>query len=324
MSLSWMAAHGDVPSDAPHAAPAWACTGCHACRPSCDHQNPVAEVLFDSRHALARAGALPAAARRVLDGFAAHEAATALAVRHLEPGGARSRGAPRPMLVGCRYVRAAPGEARDAVDAATALVEGPVALIDRCCGLPLRLAGDRDAFTRHAAAFAGSLRDAESLLVVDPGCAAALRQMYPAAGVALAPAVELLVELAHRRLASLRPLDAGPAPVRWRDPCQLGRGLGLYDPPRAVLARIIGRPPDELPDRREVAPCSGAGGLLPTTMPEVASAIADALLRDHVASGGGRLVTACASSLLALRARAPAAVPVDDLVTWVARATRAG
>src|SRR5438309_7778341 len=52
MSLSWLAAHGDVPVDASHARPAWACTGCFGCRESCDHANPVTETLFDARAAL--------------------------------------------------------------------------------------------------------------------------------------------------------------------------------------------------------------------------------------------------------------------------------
>src|ERR1700729_2095037 len=76
MSVAWMAAHGDVPVDASHGAPAWACTGCHACRESCDHRNPVADVLLDARDALVRARVEPAGARRVLDRFARHDGAT--------------------------------------------------------------------------------------------------------------------------------------------------------------------------------------------------------------------------------------------------------
>src|SRR5271166_5913192 len=88
MSLAWMAAHGDVPIDRSHAAPAWACTGCMACRESCDHRNPVADVLLDARDSLARAGprpgsAIPDGARRVLDRFARHDVATRVAAREL-------------------------------------------------------------------------------------------------------------------------------------------------------------------------------------------------------------------------------------------------
>jgi hypothetical protein len=54
-------------------------------------------------------------------------------------------------------------------------------------------------------------------------------------------------------------------------------------------------------------------------MPEAAKTIAETRVEEHRAAGGGRIVTACASSLLSFRrARAKA----DDLVTWIARAAR--
>jgi Fe-S oxidoreductase len=139
--------------------------------------------------------------------------------------------------------------------------------------------------------------------------------------VELAPKVELLVERAAKSIHELSPVDSPPdGPVRYHDPCQLGRGLGVYEAPRAVLTRALGRAPDEFEGNRDRACCSGAGGLLPATMPDVARTIADARLDDHERSGGGRVVTACASSLMQLRRRARA--PVDDLVTWIARAAR--
>jgi len=53
-------------------------------------------------------------------------------------------------------------------------------------------------------------------------------------------------------------------------------------------------------------------------MPETARAIAAARQREHASLGGGEIVTACASSLLALRKAGDARV--SDLVSWVARA----
>jgi Fe-S oxidoreductase len=241
------------------------------------------------------------------------------------------------LLVGCGYVRAAPREARDAIDAASALAGEPVSLVEGCCGLPLRLAGDREGFARHAEAMAGSLAHAERVTVVDAGCAMTLKKRYADAGVALAPRVELLVEQAARELGRMKHVPHEAGPVRWHDPCQLGRGLGVYDAPRAVLARALGHAPDEFDvhSRREHAVCSGAGGLLPSTMPGVARTIAETRVaaHRHLAShgegasasgtGGGRIVTACASSLLALRkAAAPSSVAVDDLASWIARAVR--
>jgi Fe-S oxidoreductase len=330
MSFSWMAAHGDVPVDVTHAAPAWACTGCHACREVCEHKNPVADVLLDARDALARAGTAPPAARRVLERFVRHDQATRAASRALaaDAGPARVRAdAEDALLVGCGYLRGAPREAREAVDAATALSGEPFALVDRCCGLPLRLAGDRAGFARHAASVARSVEGRIRVTVVDAGCAMALKRGYPEVGVELAPAVALLVERAAGELARMKQVSHDVGLVRWHDPCQLGRGLGVYDAPRAVLGRALGRAPDEMPlhERRENGLCSGAGGLLPATMPVVAKDITAARLEAHARAGGGRIVTGCASSLRAMRRASSgpsSGVAVDDLVSWLARALR--
>jgi Fe-S oxidoreductase len=324
MSLAWMVAHGDVPVDGTHAAPAWACTGCFACREACDHRNPVTDVLLDARDALVRKGAAHPGAARMLARFAQHEARTRVAARDLSlhHPGVRPE-ASQALLVGCGYFLSAPTEARDAIDAAVALTREPVALVSACCGLPLRLAGDARAFQRHARNVARSLAKRSRVLVVDAGCALALKRRYAQDDVEIASKVELLVEVAARSRSPLaRVAGAIDEPVRWHDPCQLGRGLGIYDAPRIVLTRALGRQPDELDDRREQAACSGAGGLLPATMPEAARAITDARLEAHAHAGGGRIVTACASSLVALRKRARG-VAVDDLVSWIARAARA-
>ncbi len=321
MSMAYFAAHGDVPLEPSFAAPAWACTGCMACRESCDHRNDVASTLFETRAALMKSGVAPSAAERVVARFSSHADSTRSAVRKLCSHAAVRSDARDVLLIGCSYARGATTEARHAIEAASALVRGPVALVEACCGLPLMHAGDTDGFVRQAQRFARETRRADKLLVVDAGCAQTLRKHYANAGVALEAPVELLVERAARSLDLLTPVpQADGAPVRYHDPCQLGRGLGVYEAPRAVLARALGRPPEEFDARREKGACSGAGGLLPTTMPGVAKDIADARMDEHERAGGGRIVTACASSLNAFLR--PGRAPVDYLVTWIARAAR--
>jgi Fe-S oxidoreductase len=128
--------------------------------------------------------------------------------------------------------------------------------------------------------------------------------------------LEHISELAAHELDKLGHV-ATTGPVRWHDPCQLGRGLGLYDAPRQVLSRALGRAPDEFERRREHAACSGAGGLLPVTMPHVARAIAKDRAVEHARASGGTIVTACASSS---RALAREGADVIDLATVIARA----
>jgi Fe-S oxidoreductase len=282
MSSAYFAARGDVALEESFAKPAWACTGCYACRESCDHRNDVAGSLLDARDAFVANGLGPAASKRVLDRFSSP---------------ASTKGA---LLVGCQYDRKLPDVARAAASAAKKLF-GDVTTIEKaCCGLPLRLAGDKKRFEEHARQFAG-----RHMIAVDPGCAMSLR----AAGAR----VTMLVERAAERVAELREASPslGPREMRWHDPCQLGRGLGIYDAPRVVLTRVLGRAPLEFAMRRERAECSGAGGLLPLTMPENSRAIASKRIAD---ADGAEIVTACASSVLRFRS---AGARTTDIVTLI-------
>jgi Fe-S oxidoreductase len=104
--------------------------------------------------------------------------------------------------------------------------------------------------------------------------------------------------------------------VRYHDPCRLARGLSCLDAPRTVLARALGRQPDEFERRGKSAQCSGGGGLLPLAFPEISRSIADDRLREHERLGGGTIVTACASSLARFRSRGAKAL---DILTVIAR-----
>ncbi len=304
MSLSWFASRGVVPADAAHASVAWACTGCHNCRENCDHRNPVADTLGDARGDFFAAGVAPEAVVRSAARQSARAAALEAGLHSLRalPGvDARSR---RALLVGCAYVRTLPEEARDAVTA-TVLLAGDVRLVDACCGMPLYAAGDRQGFEAERRRFEDAIAGADELFVVDPGCAMTLQDRQPT----------LLVDLALRHLGRLAHLPAlSRRTLRWHDPCQLGRGLGRYEEPRSVLGRILGRAPEEFARRRAGAACSGAGGLLPVSMPEVSRAIAGDRISEHDKQGGGSIVTACASSLRRLRSSGADAVDLATLV----------
>ncbi len=316
MSTAYFMARGMAPADAPHAATAWACTGCGACSEQrCDHRNDVAGTLLDARAWHAAEGRAPEAARRVSERFAHHGRRTRAAAERL---GAKLGGAPggRAFLAGCTYARALPGVALDAARVARALA-GPVRPLGACCGRPLLEAGDRPGFVAAARAFVAEAGGpAAEVIALDPGCARTLLEAYPRAEPSLSPRVTLLVDLAAAELGRLRPLASPPPSVRYHDPCHLGRGLGRYEGPRTLLARLTGAAPAELPGARRASACSGGGGLLPATMPAVSSAIARERAAEHRAGGGGMLVTACASSTLALRR---AGAPAVDLFELVAR-----
>ena len=157
MSMASFVAHGDVPAEESFTSPAWACTGCHGCRESCDHKNDVAGTLGDARAAIVSQGGLPPeGARRVLHGFAAHEDKVLEAADALSRSLGLASRARTAFLAGCHYLRKSPDVARDAARGANQIA-GPITLASGCCGLPLLSSGDAAAFKRTAIAFAASV-----------------------------------------------------------------------------------------------------------------------------------------------------------------------
>lgn len=318
MSMAYFAARGDVPVDEAHAETAWACTSCYACRERCDHKNEPAVVLTAARADFFMRGVAPEAAKEVVARAPRRDEETSQALDEIERAEARDGAPVAGVLVGCGYARKAKDEAKDALRVAARLVGGPVRAIRSCCGLPSLYAGDREGFRVAAERFAAEVASLPRVIVVDPGCARAVMVEHARASVTPHKTPELLIDLAYASRDKLHALpDLADKPVRWHSPCQLGRGLGRYDEPRALLARMCAREPETFLREREQSECSGAGGLLPVTRPRTSEAIADERIAEHHARGGGLLVTACASSLRRFRSRGEAAV---DLVSLLARA----
>ncbi len=320
MSLAWFAARGDVPVDIDHADAAWACTTCFGCRDRCDHQNPVAQTLLEARADFYAQGVAPAAAKRVVDEHPAriqrlNEKVAELEKLRVATVKQQSGAVKQALLLGCQYVQSAlddtsdrvpepSSEAADAVHVAQQLF-GSVRLLRGCCGQSLANAGDRAGAVTAQREIMAQLDGVDELFVLDPGCAATLTH--------LPVKVRTLIEAADEKLSQVNKIDAlDGKTVRWHDPCQLSRALGVTEPPRRLLARLAGRQPEEFPYNRELGNCSGGGGLLPVTRPETSGAIAAVRVEEHRAAGGGVIVTGCASSLRRFRAAGAEAV---DLVT---------
>lgn len=311
MSMAYFAGRGDVPIDSVHAEPAWACSACYGCRERCEHANPVADVLADARAELFSAGVAPPAAVVVAEEHARRCEQNREGVARLDGDALQS--ARVAVLVGCSYVRHHPEIADDIWQVATTLVRGEVRAIRACCGLPLLHAGDRDGLRQAEDELAAELEGVDRLIVADPGCARRLTERAHLSPAAVQP----LIDVVYEGLDELPALALRGQRFRYTDPCQLGRGLGRFDEPRAVLARLTGRVPDEMPRCREGAECTGGGGLLPVTRASTSDAIARERIAEHRDAGGGTMVTACAQSMRRLAASGEEPV---DLMSLVAKA----
>ena len=165
---------------------------------------------------------------------------------------------------------------------------------ERCCGFPLimgGLAGDARALIDHNMA---ELRRLGAKMVVFncPSCYYTWKKYYPveAEGIRLAHSTEVINELLQSgRLV----FETGAVPVTYHDPCDLGRGLGVYDVPRDVLKRFAPTDYVELTPSREAALCCGGGGDVEMWDPDLVSDV-NAVLTDAVVdSGAGLLVQGC-------------------------------
>ncbi len=286
--------------------PVWGCTGCGACTSACRHENPVETSLYATRaEVLSRGGEMPGAAvseRNLTLRARLHELELHLAPHRT----VLDAEAPRAVLLGCAYVAD-----RELLPIILGLVRellGPVRVLSACCGAPFLHTG-------HAAEAALALEDMkqkisglEELIVVDPGCKVTLDR-------ASAAPSRLLLDVALAASSRFEPLaNDEQISYRWHDPCQLGRGLSKYEEPRRLLERITGMAPSEFSQNRGNAVCSGGGGALPRSMPEISSGIADTRILDHDSLGGGTIVTACGSSVRRFRSRGAAVLDLHQLL----------
>ncbi len=308
MSMAYFAGRGDVPIDQEHAEPAWACSACYGCRERCEHDNPVADVLSDARADLYASGVAPPAVLQIARAHEQREDDNRKGVALIDRAALKS--ARVAVLIGCSYVRHHPKVASDIWQVTTTLVGEEVRAVRACCGLPLLHAGDRRGLEKAADRLRAELEGVTRLIVGDPGCARHVTMLKNLGVQSKGPLIDVVYACLDRVPALARKGEH----VRYHDPCQLGRGLGRYDEPRAVLARLTGRAPGELPRSRERAECSGGGGLLPVTRPETSAAIAQERLDEHRAAGGGTLVTACGQSLRRFKTRGQPAVDLMSLV----------
>ncbi|MCK5415007.1 MAG: (Fe-S)-binding protein, partial [Thermoplasmata archaeon] len=129
------------------------------------------------------------------------------------------------------------------------------------------------------------------------GCYKAFVQVYPDHDIEMGPKVLHAVEymdllIDDGRLTFDRSFDKR---VAYHDPCDLGRHLGIYDPPREVLLRIPGIELMEFPTNQKLAKCCGGGGGLKVTDVDLSRDIAYDRILEAVSVGAEVVVSACPS-----------------------------
>jgi Fe-S oxidoreductase len=280
---------GQLESTAEESEPLYGCTGCGACTSFCHHSIEVGPALFHGRAQAQDRRAGHPALEQFAERFTAEARASAARARAL----IINKGSPAKtaVLPSCE----APELAFKVVALAT--VGGDEAAVfvpeQACGGYPLYATGEHDAFRLYAERLGAELSRFERVVLHCPACTWLLRTEYPRFGVPLSCVVQHTSEYLSPFAERLSPRNP-PSEAYYHDPCHLGRQLGVYEAPRRLAARAV-QQLREFSRSHDQAECSGGGGLLPLTMPDVAAAIATRRLEEVEEAGVATVITACST-----------------------------
>ncbi len=189
-----------------------------------------------------------------------------------------------------------------------------------CCGRPLKLSGETDS-ARKMMNYNSELfrkHGITTLVTSCPICLRVFREEYDLPGI----------EVLHHSEYILRLLQAGRLRLQrsqerftYHDPCELGRGSGIYDEPREVIA-AVGELLEPAHTRADAFCCgSSVANTAITDAQQVR--LARPVAAELEATGAETIVTACPLCKKAI-ARGAERLPVADLSEIVAAAIANG
>jgi len=302
------------------------CTTCGTCTYYCPAQIKVPEIVRSARKKLAAAGFMPENYKAVLNNiektgnpFASIKddriSAYPSDVKKAMKEGAFPAQADTVLFMGCvpSYVdmKIVPALMSNLQKANVPFTT--FAVDEGCCGLPVYLSGS-EKFSELAQSTIQRIKNAGAKRLVTPcaGCYHSFKDIYPKVGnlgVELIHAVELLAKLLEEgRLAFTTRIEKR---VTYHDPCDLGRRLGIFEPPRQIIQAVPGVEFVEMDRNRLLGRCCGAGGGVSAVDPQLAVAMAKERVMDALSIGADILVSACASCKDNLR-KGLAELPKED------------
>jgi len=215
--------------------------------------------------------------------------------------------------------------ARNTVRLLNAIGITPVVSDDeRCCGADLLLNGDEEGFRKLAEINVQAIADsgAKRVIFACPECYYAFYHDYPLYVGTLPFELVHLTELLAERMDDLE-LNEVAETLTYHDPCRLGRYMGIYDAPRAVIESIPSVNLVEMIKNRANALCCGSTGWV--NCGRCAKGIQMERLRQAQATGAARMITVCPKCRIHLSCALKDAgdeisVTLEDLTGLLARA----
>lgn len=159
-----------------------------------------------------------------------------------------------------------------------------------CCGRPLMLSGETDAARKMVAYNTDLLRKHNIITLVTscPICLRTFKENYHLDGIEVLHHSEYIERLVTEGILHLKQTTEQ---YTYHDPCELGRGLGIYDAPRNVISAMGNL--REAKHNREHALCCGSS-LANTVINDVQQqTIAKRMTQELEDTGCDTIVTSC-------------------------------
>ncbi len=326
---------GELDYDEKVAERIYSCTMCGSCGDHCLKQIDTRRIYQLMRQDMAARGLTPIGLKKAAaDTYRLHNPyakADGDRFSWLKNKAHLDRPACTALFVGCTpaYVkRSVAGEAVELLDRLG--LDYTIASGEWCCAHPLMSAGESGQAAeamRHNLEVYRQL-GVEKMVFLCPGCQMTFaRELPEVLGIPLPfQAVNLLELLAGALASGSIELSGLPgAAFTYHDPCTLGRLLGIFDAPRAIINAIPGTRFAEMPRHGRDSFCCGAGSYVRYDFPGLTDSAGLERWNEAKATGATILLTACTSCLgefQYVKTQTKDQLEVTDLISLVNKLVR--
>jgi Fe-S oxidoreductase len=191
---------------------------------------------------------------------------------------------------------------------------------EKCCGLYAYDLGFRAEYERLKDENLATIKNAgvRKVVVACGSCRRIWRQYGEKSNIEIVHGVEYLAGLVETGRLEFKPIAAKK--VTYHDSCHLGRGCGVYEPPRTILRAIPGVELVEMERNQRWAWCCGGGGGVPESYPELAQWNAEDRMREAKETGAEVMLTSSALCQRSFASCPAGALPTQDLIEFIAQA----
>ena len=185
-----------------------------------------------------------------------------------------------------------------------------------CCGRPLLLAGKTDAAYETISANRRMILSSgcRTLVLSCPICYKIFKDEYALEGIEVLHYTQFIKRLADEGKLKL---NAGDERIVYHDPCELGRGCGVYKEPREVLGQV-GTLVKSAKEGDESICCGGSLGSLTLDARDRAK-ITESSVGNLLTNNPQTIVTACPLCLKTFSESVPDTVQVKDFAETVSQ-----